>query len=68
MYQHFGIQMELPNIDKVQEIIVRLRNREDVEASKNYLIAMLEEIAESLEEFEETIERIYKVALNIMQR
>lgn len=40
----YGKKMELLNIDKVQGIIVRLRNREDVEASKNYLIAMLEEL------------------------
>lgn len=40
----YGKKMELPNIDKVQGIIVRLRSRDDVEVSKNYLIAMLEEL------------------------
>ena len=36
--------MELANLDKVQGIIIRLRQKENVESSKNYLIAMLEEL------------------------
>lgn len=40
----YGQEMELPHIDKVQGVIIRLRKREDAVISKNYLIAMLEEL------------------------
>ena len=40
----YGKMMELANLDKVQGIIIRLRQKENVESSKNYLIAMLEEL------------------------
>ena len=40
----YGKMMELVNLDKVQGIIIRLRQKENVESSKNYLIAMLEEL------------------------
>ena len=40
----FGKGLDLPNIDKVQGIIIRLRKNENVEKSKNKLIAMLEEL------------------------
>lgn len=40
----YGKKMELTNLDKVQGIIIRLRKNENVEISKNYLIAMLEEL------------------------
>ena len=40
----FGSGMNLPNIDKVQGVIIRLRNNENSEESKNILIAMLEEL------------------------
>lgn len=40
----FGKNMELNNLDKVQGVIIRLRNDENAETSKNQLIAMLEEL------------------------
>ena len=40
----YGKDMKLNNIDKVQGIIIRLRKNENVEESKNILIAMLEEL------------------------
>ena len=40
----YGKQMHLENIHKVQGVIIRLRENEDAEASKNVLIAMLEEL------------------------
>ena len=40
----YGKEMNLANIDKVQGIIIRLRSNENVEKSKNILIAMLEEL------------------------
>ena len=40
----YGKRMELPDIDKVQGVIIRLRKREDAATSKNYLIAILEEL------------------------
>ncbi len=40
----YGKEMRLSNIDKVQGVIIRLRNNENVEISKNILIAMLEEL------------------------
>ncbi len=40
----FGKDMHLPNINKVQGVVIRLRKNKDVETSKNLLIAMLEEL------------------------
>lgn len=40
----YGKEMQLSDIDKVQGVIIRLRNNEAVETSKNVLIAMLEEL------------------------
>ena len=40
----YGKEMELNNIDKVQGVIIRLRDNEDIKESKNILIAMLEEL------------------------
>lgn len=40
----FGKEMYLEHIDKVQGIIIRLRQNEEVETSKNILIAMLEQL------------------------
>ena len=40
----FGRSMDLPNIDKVQGVIIRIRSNENSEESKNTLIAMLEEL------------------------
>ena len=40
----YGKKMELPNIDKVQGVVIRLRKRENAVTSRNYLIAMLEEL------------------------
>ncbi len=40
----YGKDMNLSNIDKVQGVIIRLRKNENLEQSKNVLIAMLEEL------------------------
>ena len=40
----FGKSIDLPNLNKVQGIIIRLRKNENAEKSKNKLIAMLEEL------------------------
>ena len=40
----FGKSLDLPNINKVQGIIIRLRKNENAQKSKNTLIAMLEEL------------------------
>ena len=40
----FGKSLDLPNLNKVQGIIIRLRKNENAEKSKNKLIAMLEEL------------------------
>ena len=40
----FGAPIEMKNLNKVQGIIIRLRKNENVEKSKNILIAMLEEL------------------------
>ena len=40
----FGVPIEMQNLNKVQGIIIRLRKNENVEKSKNILIAMLEEL------------------------
>lgn len=42
--KNYGKDMSLDNIDKVQGVIIRLRRNEDLSASKNELIAMLEEL------------------------
>ena len=39
----FGKKMKLENIDKVQGVVIRLRENENAEISKNVLIAMLED-------------------------
>ncbi|MBE5830024.1 MAG: hypothetical protein E7305_11295 [Butyrivibrio sp.] len=43
----FGEPMNLPNIDKVQGVIIRLRENEHLAESKNQLIAMLEALLRS---------------------
>ena len=40
----FGKAMDLSNISKIQGIIIRLRENQNLEASKNKLIEMLEEL------------------------
>lgn len=40
----FGKDIKFNNLDKVQGIIIRLRENEDAEKSRNTLIAMLEEL------------------------
>lgn len=40
----FGKEIYLPNLNKVQGVIIRLRSNENAEVSKNSLIAMLEEL------------------------
>ena len=40
----YGKDMKLDNLDKVIGVIIRLRSNENVEISKNQLIAMLEEL------------------------
>lgn len=43
----YGKDMDLDDIDKVQAVIIRLRDDDEVEKSKNTLIAMLEELLKS---------------------
>ena len=40
----YGKDIEFTNLDKVQGIVIRLREKDNVETSKNTLIAMLEEL------------------------
>ena len=40
----FGKDIKLNNLDKVQGVIIRLRKKDNLEQSKNYLVAMLEEL------------------------
>lgn len=40
----YGKMMDLPNLNKMQGVIIRIRENENVEVSKNVLISMLEEL------------------------
>ena len=62
----FGKSLDLPNIDKVQGIIIRLRKNENVEKSKNTLIAMLEELLkkESADDKKKILSDEYGIIMN----
>ena len=63
----YGKQMQLDNIHKVQGIIIRLRENENAEESKNVLIAMLEELLkkEEAENKEQKLQNEYGVEMSI---
>ena len=62
----FGKILDLPNINKVQGIIIRLRKNENVEKSKNTLIAMLEELLkkESADDKKKILSDEYGIIMN----
>lgn len=62
----FGKNLDLPNISKVQGIIIRLRKNENVEKSKNTLIAMLEELLkkESADDKKKILSDEYGIIMN----
>ena len=62
----FGKSLDLPNINKVQGIIIRLRKNENVEKSKNTLIAMLEELLkkESADDKKKILSDEYGIIMN----
>lgn len=62
----YGKRMKLPNIGKVQGVIIRLRKNENVETSKNNLIAMLEELLkkESAEDKKKKLEQVYDLRMS----
>lgn len=62
----YGKDMSLDNIDKVQGVIIRLRRNEDLSASKNELIAMLEELLrkEKLEDKKKKLAGKYGLKMN----
>ena len=59
--------MELRSIDKVQGVIIRLRKKSDVTTSKNYLIAMLEELLkkEDAENKKKNLEEKYGFVMSV---
>ncbi len=63
----YGKTMDLLHIDKVQGVVIRLRRREDVTASRNYLIAMLEELLrkEDAEHKKKNLEEKYGFAMSV---
>ena len=63
----YGKQMQLDNIHKVQGIIIRLRENENAEESKNVLIAMLEELLkkEESEGKKQKLQNEYGVEMSI---
>lgn len=63
----YGKDMKLDNIDKVQGIIIRLRKNENVEESKNTLIAMLEELLkkESIDIKKRKLEDNFGLVMNV---
>ena len=63
----YGKQMQLDNIHKVQGIIIRLRENENAEESKNVLIAMLEELLkkEEAENKKQKLQNEYGVEMSI---
>lgn len=63
----FGKEMNLDHLDKVQGVIIRLRANENVETSKNILIAMLEELLkkESVETKKKKLEEQYHIIMNV---
>ena len=63
----YGKMMELHSIDKVQGVIIRLRKREYVTISRNYLIAMLEELLkkEDAEHKRKNLEEKYGFVMSV---
>ena len=63
----YGKRMELRSIDKVQGVIIRLRKKSDVTTSKNYLIAMLEELLkkEDAENKKKNLEEKYGFVMSV---
>ena len=63
----YGKMMELRSIDKVQSVIIRLRKRFDVTTSRNYLIAMLEELLkkEDAEHKKKNLEEKYGFVMSV---
>ena len=59
--------MELRSIDKVQSVIIRLRKRFDVTTSRNYLIAVLEELLkkEDAENKKKNLEEKYGFVMSV---
>ena len=63
----YGKKMELSNIDKVQGVVIRLRKRENAVTSRNYLIAMLEELLrkEELQNKKKKLEEKYGFVISV---
>ena len=63
----FGKDIKFNNLDKVQGIIIRLRENEDAEKSRNTLIAMLEELLkkESVEIKKKRLSDDYDLKLSV---
>ena len=63
----YGRMMELPDIDKVQGVVIRLRKREDAATSGNYLIEMLEELLrkEDAEHKKKNLEEKYGFVMSV---
>nr|MCR4902489.1 Rpn family recombination-promoting nuclease/putative transposase [Butyrivibrio sp.] len=63
----YGKDMLLPNIDKVQGIVIRLRSNINVKESQNLLIAMLEELLgkETAEEKKKKLSEKFGLEMNI---
>ena len=63
----FGKKMKLENLDKVQGVIIRLRENENAEVSKNVLIAMLEELLkrDSAESKKKKLKEQYDIIMDV---
>ena len=63
----FGKKMKLENLDKVQGVVVRLRENENAEISKNVLIAMLEELLkrDSAEAKKKKLKEQYDIIMDV---
>ena len=63
----FGKKMKLENLDKVQGVIIRLRENENAEISKNVLIAMLEELLkrDSAEAKKKKLKEQYDIIMDV---
>ena len=62
----FGNDIYLPNLKKIQGVIIRLRENDNVETSKNALIAMLEELLkkDSVEAKKKKLSEQYGMIMN----
>ena len=63
----FGKKMKFENLDKVQGVIIRLRENENAEVSKNVLIAMLEELLkrDSAESKKKKLKEQYDIIMDV---